>query len=122
MRQLEALIRLSEAMAKMTLSQEVSEQHVFEAHNLFQVSTLNFASFDGSKGAESGDVQELVERIETFVLKRIAVGGRANSHKLIEELQIKFTGNNLAVSIAVNNLVKKGDLVKEHNGKVLCRK
>jgi len=109
-------------MAKMTLSQEVSEQHVFEAHNLFQVSTLNFASFDGSKGVESGDVQELVERIETFVLKRIAVGGRANSHKLIEELQIKFTGNNLAVSIAVNNLVKKGDLVKEHNGKVLCRK
>jgi len=121
-RQLEALIRLSEALARMTLSQEVSENHVYVAHELFQASTLNFASFDGSKGQDSDDIKGLVDRIEIFILKRIAIGGKVSSSKLIDELQLKFTGNNLAVNLAVTNLVKKGDLVKESNGKVLCRK
>lgn len=36
-RQLEAIIRLSEALAKMSLSNTVNEDHVNEAHRLFQV-------------------------------------------------------------------------------------
>jgi len=36
-RQLEAIIRLSEALAKMTLSNTVHVEHVREAHRLFQV-------------------------------------------------------------------------------------
>lgn len=43
-RQLEAIIRLSEARAKLTLSSTVTLDHVEEAHRLFQVSTLNAIS------------------------------------------------------------------------------
>jgi len=34
-RQLEAIIRLSEAVAKMSLSEKVEEKHIEEAHRLF---------------------------------------------------------------------------------------
>ena len=39
-RQLEAIIRLSEALAKMRLKSEVSSEEVDEAHYLFEVSTM----------------------------------------------------------------------------------
>lgn len=42
-RQLEALVRLSEAVAKMALSEDVLPSHVAEAHRIFKVSTLNAA-------------------------------------------------------------------------------
>ena len=43
-RQLEALVRLSEAIAKITLSNNATEEHVAEAIRLFHVSTLNAAA------------------------------------------------------------------------------
>lgn len=43
-RQLEALVRISESLAKMTLSAEAGEVHVAEAIRLFQVSTLDAAN------------------------------------------------------------------------------
>ena len=42
-RQLEAIIRISEALAKMSLSPFASDTHVDEALRLFQVSTLEAA-------------------------------------------------------------------------------
>ena len=43
-RQLEAIIRLAEALAKMTLSDVATVAHVEEALRLFNVSTLQAAS------------------------------------------------------------------------------
>jgi len=43
-RQLEAIIRLSESIARMHLSTEVKPQHVQEAHRIFKVSTMNAAA------------------------------------------------------------------------------
>ena len=40
-RQLEAIIRISESLAKMTLTPYATERHVDEALRLFKVSTLN---------------------------------------------------------------------------------
>ena len=40
-RQLEAIIRLSEAVAKISLSEEVNESHIDEAHRLFANSTMS---------------------------------------------------------------------------------
>lgn len=42
-RQLEAIIRLSESIAKIHLEPIVTIRHVTEAHRLFQISTLNAA-------------------------------------------------------------------------------
>jgi DNA replication licensing factor MCM5 len=43
-RQLEAIIRLSESIAKMHLDPTVNQAHVDEAHRIFKISTLNAAS------------------------------------------------------------------------------
>lgn len=43
-RQLEAIIRLSESIAKMHLQTTVVAAHVEEAHRLFKISTLNAAA------------------------------------------------------------------------------
>lgn len=47
LRQLEAIIRISESLAKMSLSPFATEVHVDEALRLFQVSTLE-AAMSGS--------------------------------------------------------------------------
>ena len=43
-RQLEAMVRITEAVAKSTLSPEATEEHVAEAMRLFRVSTVNAAA------------------------------------------------------------------------------
>jgi DNA replication licensing factor MCM5 len=43
-RQLEAVIRLSESIARMHLQTMVKPQHIEEAHRLFKISTLNAAA------------------------------------------------------------------------------
>lgn len=42
-RQLEAIVRISESLAKMTLSPEATADHVNEAIRLFRASTLDAA-------------------------------------------------------------------------------
>ena len=54
MRQLEAIIRIAEALAKMRLSPEATVEDVNEALRLFKVSTLS--------AAKSGVVSESEER------------------------------------------------------------
>jgi len=51
-RQLEAIIRLSEAVAKINLSSEVTEEHIEEAHRLFQNSTLSAITSGKELGVE----------------------------------------------------------------------
>lgn len=49
-RQLEAIIRLSEAIARMHLQSNVQREHVEEAHRIFKISTLNAAASGMSMG------------------------------------------------------------------------
>lgn len=51
-RQLEAIIRISESLAKMQLQPFATESHITEALRLFQVSTLN-AAMSGSLAGEN---------------------------------------------------------------------
>lgn len=52
-RQLEAIIRISESLAKMQLQSFVSDAHVAEALRLFQVSTLEAATSESFTGTTS---------------------------------------------------------------------
>lgn len=51
-RQLEALIRLSESIAKMQLAQEVNVEHVEKAIKLFKVSTMDAVRAGLTEGVE----------------------------------------------------------------------
>lgn len=57
-RQLESLIRLSEAVARVELSSEISEEHVREAHRLLSTSILKVHKSDYEFDENNNLVQE----------------------------------------------------------------
>ena len=122
MRQLEAIIRLSEARAKLSLSSQVTIEHVDEAHRLFQVSTLNAISSGLDVGLNGpSEIASLVLKIEDSIKRRVAIGSKINYDKLVEELSVRF--NNIkAVELSIVNLIKNDEFQQIEGKKVLLRK
>ena len=90
-RQLQAVVRLAESLAKMQLSPIATPQHVIEAVRLFKVSTLNAASCVRSPGDVSSlrsDQVTEVRAIEDQVKRRIAIGNTVPTRKLVDEFVV----------------------------------
>jgi len=83
-RQLEAIIRISESIAKMHLQTVVKPQHVEEAHRLFRISTLNAAASGMSSSSKETpmELQGMVRKIEDAIKRRVAIGTRIAYPKL----------------------------------------
>ncbi|KAK2080399.1 hypothetical protein QBZ16_000252 [Prototheca wickerhamii] len=86
-RQLEAIVRISEALARMQLRTVATEAHVRAALDLFKASTMD--------AVRSGLVDTLVfteeqraelRRVEDQIRRRVAVGGYVSERKLLDEL------------------------------------
>ena len=121
-RQLEAIIRLSEAIAKMSLSNIVSRKDVDEAHRLFQISTMSAASSRTNNFYEiSGEEMKDIIKIEDAIKRRLAIGQRIQYIKLVEELVTRFTSRRL-VECAIINLTKTFVLKFFDEKKLLVRK
>ena len=121
-RQLEAIIRLSEAIAKMSLSSVVSRKDVDEAHRLFQISTMSAASSRTNSVFEiSGEEMKDVMKIEEAIKRRLSIGQRIQYSKLVEELVTRFTTKRL-VDCAIINLTKTYVLKFFDEKKILVRK
>lgn len=76
MRQLEAIIRISESLAKISLSAVATEAHVDEAIRLFLASTMD-AVGQGAGGGQGGGNQELlaeVGKVEDELRRRLPLG------------------------------------------------
>lgn len=96
-RQLEAIIRISESLAKMQLQPFATEVHVTEALRLFQVSTLDAAmtgSLAGAEGFTTEEDHEMLNRIEKQLKRRFAIGSQVSEQNIIA-VSIYF--------IAINN-------------------
>jgi DNA replication licensing factor MCM5 len=93
-RQLEAIIRLSESIAKLSLSNNVTETNVEEAHRLFQISTLSAAStgFNGTYDIPP-ELAPIILRVEEAIRRRLAIGAKISYTKLIEELTLRFSSH-----------------------------
>lgn len=85
-RQLEALIRVSESLAKMKLRIEASEADVSEAIRLFRVSTMN-ASKDGGTQGLFGEWHEVVEQVETHIQRTLRIHHRVQTEALYSKLE-----------------------------------
>lgn len=85
-RQLEAVVRLSEALARMELSREANANHVTEAIRLFQVSTYKAATSSYGDVIGSPEFEETVKKATKFLDKRIAIGTSMSLSMLIKEL------------------------------------
>lgn len=76
MRQLEAIIRISESLAKISLSPIATEAHVDEAIRLFLASTMD-AVGQGAGAGQGGGNQELlaeVGKVEDELRRRLPLG------------------------------------------------
>mmetsp|Transcript_36112 Transcript_36112/g.67382 ORF Transcript_36112/g.67382 Transcript_36112/m.67382 type:complete len:752 (-) Transcript_36112:76-2331(-) len=83
-RQMEAMIRISESLAKMELCEDVNVGHVEEAIRLFTVSTLDSANKDRGVGIQAVSEEEKAElaKAEEQIRRRVQRRGRINKFQL----------------------------------------
>ena len=120
-RQLEALVRLSESLAKMRLSAEATVSDVEEALRLFKVSTLAASEANPSlMGVTSGEYSAEVTRAEEFLKRRMGLRMTVNSKKIVEEAQIQGYSTE-AIKRSIMALVLKNEIQELNQGKFLKR-
>lgn len=122
MRQLEALVRISESLAKMRLDSEVQSEDVAESLRLFRVSTMtaNAAESSGTTtnlGVSSG---EEMERSEGFLRNRLAIGTIVNKQRLVEEAASQGY-NALLVAKAIVIMAMRGEVEERNQGRLIKR-
>ncbi|KAL5547659.1 hypothetical protein UlMin_002890 [Ulmus minor] len=86
-RQLEAIVRLSEALAKMKLSHVATEENVVEATRLFTVATMDAAKSGINQQVNlTPEMANEIKQAETQIKRRIGIGNHISERKLIDEL------------------------------------
>lgn len=83
-RQLEAIVRITESLAKITLSPIATEQHVDEAIRLFLCSTMDAVNQGSSQG--SRELNDEVNRIEAELKRRLPIGWSTSLATLRREM------------------------------------
>eukprot|EP00978_Attheya_sp_CCMP212_P004599 scaffold10034_cov53-Attheya_sp.AAC.2 len=132
-RQLEALVRLSESLAKMRLEPEVQSEDVAEALRLFKVSTMaaNAAEKgvtpEGASGTPRAGVgnavmpsREEMMRTESFLRSRLAIGAVVNKQRIIEEAAGQGY-NALLVSKAMAVMVMRSEIQERNQSRLIKR-
>lgn len=71
-RQLEAIIRIAEALAKLTLSPVATEEHVDEAIRLFLASTMDAITHGEAQGSK--ELMEEASKVEDELKRRLPIG------------------------------------------------
>lgn len=122
-RQLEAIVRISEALAKMTLDAVVNERHVTEAIRIFKVATLdsaNAGAIQSPEGALQEDTRKEVQRLEAAIKRRLAIGSMASERRLLDHfLDERFS--EYAIRTAILIMVRRGDLQYRRQRKYVYR-
>ncbi|KAF8321331.1 MCM-domain-containing protein [Clavulina sp. PMI_390] len=84
-RQLEAIVRISESLAKIVLSPTVQEHHVVEAIRLFKTSTMDAVQASGLEGVSRASLNEEMQKIETDLKRRLPIGWSTSYQALVKE-------------------------------------
>ncbi|KAF6120265.1 minichromosome maintenance complex component 5 [Phyllostomus discolor] len=122
-RQLEAIVRIAEALGKMKLQPFATEADVEEALRLFQVSTLDAAlsgTLSGVEGFTSQEDQEMLSRIEKQLKRRFAIGSQVSEHSIIQDFtKQKYPEH--AVLKVLQLMLWRGEVQHRMQRKVLYR-
>eukprot|EP01126_Amoeba_proteus_P006475 TRINITY_DN12265_c0_g1_i1.p1 TRINITY_DN12265_c0_g1~~TRINITY_DN12265_c0_g1_i1.p1 ORF type:complete len:721 (-),score=155.29 TRINITY_DN12265_c0_g1_i1:221-2383(-) len=121
-RQLEAIIRLSEALAKMTLSPMAHETHVEEALRLFNVSTVD-AINSGQIISEvvSDKIREDIELVEKSIRTKLAHGSIIGTKRLVTTILSQYNVPENIIRRALEIMAQKGELQFQSLGKRVKR-
>lgn len=86
-RQLEAIVRLSEALAKMRLSHVATEENVLEAIRLFNVSTMDAARSGINQHMNlTAEMANEIKQAESQIKRRMGIGSHISERRLIDDL------------------------------------
>jgi len=135
-RQLEALIRISESLAKMRLEDEVQGEDIAEALRLFKVSTMAANATDKNSAAAAAShagggqrnhmmlaaapSREEMQRTESFLRSRLAIGTVVNKQRIVEEAASQgYDASVVARVIAV--MVMRGEVQERNRGRLFKR-
>lgn len=119
-RQLEALVRLSESLAKMRLSAEATVSDVEEALRLFRVSTFAATQSNPLLFGQGSGSSEDIKRSEDFLKRRLSLRMTMNGKKLMEDAVVQGF-NEDAIRRAIAGMVTKGELQELKQRKILKR-
>jgi len=124
-RQLEALVRLSESLAKMRLDPDFQAEDVTEALRLFKVSTMAANAADQQR-AESmfasvaAPNRAEMERTEAFLRSRLTIGSMVNKQRLVEEAAGQGF-NAILIARVLSVMASRGDLTERNQGRLIKR-
>jgi len=91
--QLEAIIRISESLAKIELKTEVHDSHVDEAIRLFKFSTMDAVRAGNIDGMTKGELMEEIEAIEKDLRQRNKLGtGRTMPYSSLRNYYVQQRG------------------------------
>lgn len=139
MRQLEAVIRIAESLAKMTLSPIADKEHVQEAIRLFEVSTIDAANSGVATGENlSPEIMQQIAALEALMKRRykitfrsrggahsalsIAIGSKALVQQLVKEFESSHSFSENVVRQAINILVMRDEFEYLNQRKKIKRK
>jgi len=112
-RQLEALVRIAESLAKMQLRREVTEEHAIMAWELFHQSTMQAAEAGVHTAALSSEQREEVILAEEALRQRLAVGAARGERLLLDEM-VRTGFDPRVAKRAMVSMIQRGEL--EHRG------
>ena len=129
-RQLEAIVRISEAYARMELSEHATKKHVEEAIRLFQVSTYRAAMHGGSDSGRGGapsagliggsEFDRQVLSAEREVRLRVSSGSTVGKEQLMAWVEGRGVSR-VAVERALVNMKQRGEVDYFRMGKLVKR-
>lgn len=121
-RQLEAIIRLSESLAKMRLSYVATEENVLEAIRLFNVSTMDAARSGINQHIHlTPETQNEIKQAETQIKRRLGIGNHISERRLVDELT-KMGMNDSIVRRALIIMHQRDEVEYKRERRVIYRK
>ena len=121
-RQLEAIVRIAESLAKMTLSPVAEEAHVDEALRLFRISTMQAVlSGHSLEGMTRPDLIRQVDKIEKVLKERVAIGSTVSVRALVNELVNNKGFPEHSVLRCIDLLVKQEKMLFRNQQKLVVR-
>ncbi|WIA33295.1 hypothetical protein OEZ86_006435 [Tetradesmus obliquus] len=118
-RQLEALVRISESFARMSLAAEADDGHVAAAFDLFTKSTINAMNAGLINSSERLEVSA-TQDVEARLCERLHIGGHVSYRRLLEDMA-GLGYSNQQVGLAVKVMLSRGQLRRKAEGKMLER-
>lgn len=118
-RQLEAIVRITESLAKMQLAPIATEDHVKEAIRLFLASTLDAVNQGADQG--SREINDEASKVEAELRRRLPIGWSTSFATLRREMVEGKGFSEMALNRALKILQRRETIMFRNQGAQIYR-